>query len=387
MNPVAPCSRRRFLGGLAATTVLPLGAVAGCGDTSSPPAGPRAFWLSAQGDEPETYGLVATAAPHDRFSQLPTGFRGHDVAQHPVRTAEVILFGRRPGTSSAVIDVMRDRVLSSFEAAPGRAFQGHGFFTPDGLTFVTSEADLQTGAGWLGVRDGDTYELLDSVQTFGIGPHEIQLLADGTTAVVCNGGLLTRPDTGREVLNLDTMDSTLVYVDLRSGALLSEHRVDVPKASIRHLDLTDTGEIALGLQVQRAGVPHDDVLPLTGVQRPGEEITLFDEGLDRVALMNDYVGSVGVCSDARVAGFTSPRGDVTNFWDLDTGAYLGLHELVDCSGIAESTDRQDFIISSSLGEVRTIRASDLEEVPGSRKRFDGVRWDNHLAAVVVEEDS
>ena len=103
--------------------------------------------------------------------------------------------------------------------------------------------------------------------------------------------------------------------------------------------------------------------------------------------MNDYVGSVAVSAGARVAGFTSPRGDVATFWHLDSGGYLGLHQLVDASGLAESTDRGHFVLSSSVGEVRTLQATDLVEARSARRRFEDVRWDNHLVAVIVEEDS
>lgn len=376
--------RRRFIEGLAAAAMLPAGGILGCG-ASAGNSEPRTLWLSAQGDEEATFGLAASPDPHVDALQIPTGFRGHDVAQHPTRPWEVVLFGRRPGTSSAAIDVSGRRVETTFSSTTGRAFQGHGFFTPDGLYLITSEADTVSGAGWLGIRETDTYSLVGEVETFGIGPHQVLLLADGRTAVVANGGLLTRPETGSEVLNLDTMDSTLAYVDLESGGLVSEHRAAVPKGSIRHMDVTDEGAVVIGIQVQRDALSHDDVVPLAGIHRQGDEIVLFDDGLDGVALMNDYIGSVAVCSDARVGGFTSPRGDVTLFWDLDTGAQLGMHRLVDCSGIAESPDRGHFIISSSLGEVRTLRASDLDEVRSARKRFNDVRWDNHLIAVVVED--
>ena len=297
------------------------------------------------------------------------------------------MFGRRPGTRSAVVDVVRGHVETTFTAAPGCAFQGHGFFTPDGRYLVTSEADTVTAAGKLGIRETDTYSLLGQVDTYGIGPHEIQLMPDDATVVIANGGLLTRPETGTQVLNLDTMDSSLTYIDLETGELLEQRRVPEPKASIRHLDVTHDGAVAFGVQLQREALDHERVVALTGIHRQGEEALLFEDGLDRVELMNDYVGSVAVSTGARVAGFTSPRGDVATFWQLDSGEYLGLHQLVDSSGLAESTDRGHFVLSSSVGEVRTLRASDLTEVRSARRRFEDVRWDNHLVAVVVEEDA
>lgn len=380
--------RRRFVAGLVAAAASPVGSGWGCAAGGDADGDGRGFyWLSAQGSEESDFGLVASKEPHEGVSRIATGFRGHDVAQHPGRPWEVTMFGRRPGTRCAVVDVVRESVETTFTAAPGCAFQGHGFFTPDGHYLVTSEADTVTAAGKLGIRETDTYSLVGEVDTHGMGPHEIQLMPDGATVVIANGGLLTRPETGTQVLNLDTMDSSLTYIDLETGELLEQRRVPEPKASIRHLDVTDDGTVAFGIQLQREALDHERVLALAGIHRQGEEALLFEDGLDWVELMNDYVGSVAVSAGARVAGFTSPRGDVATFWHLDSGGYLGLHQLVDASGLAESTDRGHFVLSSSVGEVRTLQATDLVEARSARRRFEDVRWDNHLVAVIVEEDS
>ena len=379
--------RRRFLEGMAAAAVLPAASTWGCGGSGGSADAAGHYWLSAAGSEDDTFGLVASRDPYEAVLRVPTGFRGHDVAQHPARAWEVALFGRRPGTLSVLVDLSRGRIEEVLEAAPGRAFQGHGFFTPDGHYLVTSEADTVTAAGKLGIRETQSYSLVDELDTFGLGPHEIQLMPDGATVVIANGGLLTRPETGRRVLNLDTMDSTLAYVDFETGKLLEERRVPEPKASIRHLDVGEDGEVAVGFQVQREALDHEHTVPLAGVHRQGEEVRLFVDSQDQIELLNDYVGSVAIVGSARAAGFTSPRGDVAVFWHLDSGLPLGFHELADCSGVAASTDNQHFVISSSVGEVRTLRASDLAEVRSARRRFDNLRWDNHLVAVVIKESS
>ena len=91
MSVLARLDRRRFLGGLAATTLLPVGGALGCGSASGGEGAPREYWLSAQGDDEATFGLVASPDPHERASRIETGFRGHDVAQHPTRPWEVVL--------------------------------------------------------------------------------------------------------------------------------------------------------------------------------------------------------------------------------------------------------------------------------------------------------
>lgn len=371
-------TRRHLLQTGAALGLAPLWA---CGGPTAPP--PEAtYWVSAQGLG-DAAGLAVVRAEDGRVTLVPTGFRGHDVAPNLTRPQEVVLFGRRPATRSAVIDIHEGRVLRSLEASPGYAFQGHGFFTPDGRHLITTEAHLETGAGALGVLDASDYSRIDQLETFGVGPHEAMLMPDARTVVVANGGLLTRPETGREVLNLDTMDSSLVYLDLQSGERLEQWRIDEPKASIRHLDVAEDGTVAFGVQVQREATDHDRVVPLTATHQRGAPIRMFEQGLDLAGAMNDYVGSVVIRRDAKIAGFTSPRGNVAAFWSLDDGALLAHHALADCCGLAESVDGAHFVLTSSIGEVRCLRTDDLQEQVDLRRRLPEVLWDNHLITVTA----
>jgi uncharacterized protein len=366
--------RRGFLEGVLAAAASPA-LLGGCG------AQEGARWVSSAIDGAGDAGL-AWSDPDTDARFVPTGFRGHDVAVHPLRPWEVALFGRRPGQTGAIVDLAQGQVLTTFEASTDHGFQGHGFYTHDGAYLVTTEADLVTGEGWLGLRETDGYRLVGTRPTFGIGPHEALLLPDGDTVAVANGGLLTRPATGREVLNLHTMDSTLAYVSLETGELLEERRVPVPKGSVRHLDAAPEGWVAFGLQVQREAVGHDRVLPLGGLHRRGAEPILFGGPAEATAAMDDYVGSVAVCASLGVIGMTSPRGDVATFWEPETGEALAVHALVDCAGLAAEETR--FVLSSSVGEVRTLDATDLGELRHLRRRFDDVRWDNHLITIPLE---
>lgn len=293
------------------------------------------------------------------------------------------MFGRRPGLEALVLDSLEATRLSSFSAASGHSMMGHGFFSPDGARLYSTEADNVSGAGVLVIRDTQDWRVLNRIPTEGIGPHQAILLPDGATAVVANGGILTRPETGREKLNLDTMRSSLTYISLATGTVIESQTVAESKASIRHLEAAADGTVVVGLQVQREAMDHSDVVSLGGVHRVGEPIELFDRGLEVMGTMNDYVGSVAVCSKNRVAGLTSPRGDLVAFWDIDGGDALGAYRLSDVSGITLRADESAFVVSSSTGEVRHLDSRTLEELPDQRQRLDGIRWDNHLITVTA----
>lgn len=371
--------RRTFLGGLTSYGAAAALLGTGCGGALAP-GRQRTVWVSAQGSVDADPGVVV-AGPGVEPLLIPTGFRGHDIAAHPLRADHAVLFGRRPGTAAAVVDVRAGGVHAHLKAPDGMGFQGHGFFTPDGARLMTSEADLTSAAGYLGIWETATYTRLGTLPTFGMEPHEVQVMPDGATVVVAHGGLLTRPESGREVLNLDTMDSNLTYLSLSTGALLEQRRVPEAKASLRHFDIAQDGSVALGMQVQREALEHDAPIPLAAVHRRGTPIQLLKDSRAILPAMQDYVGSVVVSSAARIAGFSSPRGDIVVFWNIDDGRQLGHHELSDCSGLALSSSGDAFVLSSSLGEVRSLSTLDLREDLSLRRRFDEVRWDNHLISI------
>ncbi|MEM9461954.1 MAG: DUF1513 domain-containing protein [Myxococcota bacterium] len=369
-----PLPRRPFLAGLGAMLAMPV-VGAGC---DADFVGER--WISAQGADDDTYGLVV-AEPGGVATTVKSGFRGHAVALHPADPSRVVMFARRPGRFGIVVDLERVQIVQRFECVAHRRLAGHGCFYADGTRLLTVEADIQTAEGTIAVRDADTLEIVRELDTYGIGPHEAALMPDGRTVVVANGGILTRPETGRDKLNLDTMRSTLAYVDLASGSLLAEERVPEDKASIRHLAVTEDGTVVVAMQVQREALDHTEPRPLVAVQRPGHGLQILEDGLELTTAMQDYAAGVAVDDHSRVAAVPSPRGNLVAFWNIDTGKLVRHLAFDDVSGVALSRDQRRFVLSGSGGQVRLVDADTLAEVEEARERFSDVRWDNHMIVV------
>lgn len=343
----------------------------------------KEFWVSAQGSKPDTYGLSWCHASTNHVNTALSGFRGHGASQHPLRHAAVVMYARRPGTLAIEVNLQSGTVENTFQCAENRHFFGHGCFSRDGKTLFTTEADIQSGKGKIGIRDALTYQQLGEYESYGVGPHEVKLMPDGKTLVIANGGILTRPDTGREKLNLDSMTSSLIYIDTETGQKLGEFKVPEPKASIRHLDVAADGTVAMAMQVQRAVTGHDNTVPLGAIHKPGESISLLDKPDNLIYQMKDYMGSVAINEKLRTAGFTSPRGSIVAFWNIDDGRLLGYHQLNDVCGITVTDDQQFFLISNSFGQLRFLEASTLEESKSLRIVLDGMNWDNHLMLALV----
>lgn len=343
----------------------------------------REYWVSAQGMTEGSYSLSWMNSRSDVSASAVSGFRGHGAVQHPLKQASVLMFARRPGSMGIEVNLMAGSIDATFHCGAERRLMGHGCFSADGKTLFTSEAKYKTGAGKIGIRDALTYQQIGEYDSCGIEPHEIKLMPDGKTLVIANSGIFTNHDTGQEDLNLDSMLSTLTYLDVASGRKLDEYKVPETKASIRHLDVAPDGTVALAMQVQRLVMGHNNTVPLGAVHKPGQPIALLTDQEPIILQMKDYVGSVAINSRARVAGFTSPRGNVAAFWNIDDLTCVGYHQLQDVCGIAVTSDQQDFLITNSFGELRHLNARTLKENPSKRLRLSSTHWDNHLLVAKI----
>lgn len=336
------------------------------------------LWISAQGDSPESFGLGWAGSANRNGRQIFTGFRGHGVFQHALHKNSIIFLSRRPGTRGLELNLASGEIVGEFNCRPGNHLFGHGCFSRDGRVLFTTEANAKTATGQIVVRDAKNYKVLDEWSSHGVGPHDIRLLPQGKTLVVANGGILTRTDSGRRPLNLATMNSSLSYIDATTGVLIDDHRVAEAKSSIRHLDVAVDGTVAFAIQLQREAAGHNLTVPLAGVHRTGEGITLFDTPGPVVDRLRDYVGSVAICEASRVAGFTSSKGSLAVFWNMDSGEFVGYHRLRDVSGIAVRPTHNAFVLSNSFGELRELNAVTLQERREQRVSLPGYRFDNHL---------
>ena len=374
-------SRRRFITGLAALGLtLPFSVNALAGQVK-----PAQLWVSAQGRDTDHYGLAWQSEKTAFLQKVGSGFRGHGVIQHPLAPHKLLMLARRPGRFGIEVDLISARINKRFICEPQRFLQGHGCFSQDGSVLYTSESDLCSGKGLIVLRDSLSYEVLDEFESFGMGPHELKLMPEGKTLVVANGGLHTHPDSGRRILNLATMHSTLVYLDAKTGALLEQQQVAEPKASIRHLDVADDGTVLIAMQLQRAAMSHSNIVALSGMHRRGSAIKMFDKPDAVVSRLNDYTGSTAINNRYRVAGFASPKGNLVAFWHIDTANFLAYHAFHDVCGLAVSADAQYFVLSNSRGEIRRLRAGNLQEDRQLRQQSSGVSWDNHMIAMTLPE--
>ncbi|MEJ1159311.1 DUF1513 domain-containing protein [Prosthecomicrobium sp. N25] len=303
--------------------------------------------------------------------------RGHDVAVSP-DGRRLVAFARRPGTWAAVIDAATGTVERTILAAPGRHFYGHGVFSPDGALLTATENAFDQGEGLLGLYDArDGFRRIGEVPSRGVGPHDLALIFGGDVLAVANGGIRTHPETGRDMLNLETMRPNLALLG-RDGALRDAFELPEAwrRASLRHIAVGRDGTIGFGCQYEG---PAEDAPELVGVVTPAGRLELLPVPEDANLRFDNYIGSVAFDASGEILAATSPRGGVTGFWDVPGRRFLGLSALPDVCGVAPAPARAGlFVLTSGNAGVRLALAGTATPGRLGGSDLDRWVWDNHM---------
>ncbi|MBC2768735.1 DUF1513 domain-containing protein [Pusillimonas minor] len=324
---------------------------------------------------------------------VPIPDRGHSFAIDANR-GRVVAFGRQPGYFAVPFTLDdNDSPPTEITSAPGRHFFGHGVFSPDGDVLAATENDYDGGRGVIGLYQPNgqgQWPRVGEWSTHGIGPHEMILMPDGRTVCVANGGLLTHPDYGKLILNRDSMQPSLAYIDLQTGKLLEQVFVPQPwqQLSIRHLALDGNGVVWFGGQY--AG-PATHTPPLVGYHQRGQALSFANPGSSASGHwrpLNNYVGSLACDESGRLIATTSPVGGVAMFWDATKRTAVGATPLFDGCGVAQAPGG-GFLISSGAGQLCHVSLAGPGQVGGASPSINirsissdaDVSWDNHMRRV------
>lgn len=322
---------------------------------------------SAATDNQNRHFLCCWSDGQLRF-QVPSPGRGHDVILHrPSNSA--VFFARRPGRWMLVLDADSGTVKARIDAREGRHFYGHGTFVRNGRYLITAENDYASGGqGILGVYDcADGFKRLEEMPSGGIGPHQLVTLPDDRTLAIANGGILTLPDSNRDILNLDSMQPSLCYLDSNSGRLLSEYRPPHHQLSLRHLDVNEDGQVTIGAQFEG---PSNLIQPLLFQHHGEDQLQPLAAEQPVWQAHRHYIASVACAGDQVIA--TSPRGSCISVWQQ--GRFQSLEKLHDVAGAAYNTQTRKFMTSNGRGQLVTLGTNTLQ-LSG---RVSGLKWDNHM---------
>ncbi len=362
-------TRRRWLA-LTALNALP---------TMAARAAHEAITLLASWQQGERYfaGLLRWDGQrlHSRAQvELPT--RAHGVWAEADGRALVV--ARRPGDWLLRWDPARGHCDWDWQPA-GETLNGHMLSVGQGgqRRLLTTATDHDTGQGLVQVRDAATLAVRARWASGGCDPHAMAVHQGRLW--VANGGIRTRPETGRAKLDLVDMDSSLVALDLNDergharagqfqGHLHGQWRLHDPRLSLRHIAVNGD-QLAVAIQAQ-----HDD--PQQRAQAP--LLALFDGArLQPVPMPGDpslrgggYAGDIAALGRGFVVSAT--RGGLLMHWQASTGwqavplAEVSALAALPASLVGAGRDRLRW-----LGEARDKTKAEGEASTGRR------RIDNH----------
>lgn len=290
----------------------------------------------------------------DLISTVALPGRGHDITSSPV-TGQAVAFARQPGTFAVVFDRAGDRPPITLTSIAGRHFFGHGAFSPDGRLLYATENDFDVPRGVIGIYDAtDGFRRIGEFDTYGIGPHEVLLTADGSLFAIANGGIETHPDYGRSELNIATMQPSLAFVDARNGELVGLLTLEsgLHQLSIRHLAFDAAGRVWFGCQYRG---DQADLPQLVGYATRDGAIKLIELPEDRLRGLRNYVGSLAATADGSLIGVSSPTGNSILAIDPVTATVVDSLSLLDGCGIAP--DRRGLVATSGKGRMQGLAGS------------------------------
>ncbi|WP_299986704.1 DUF1513 domain-containing protein [uncultured Ruegeria sp.] len=355
-------NRRGFIAGLVTASLAPVPAWASVGAPS---------FLAAALFPDGYYRLSGLDQAGVILFSIPLPARGHAAAAHPFK-AQAVAFARRPGTFAIVIDCQSGSIIRQLEAPKGRHFYGHGTFSADGTRFFTTENDYEAAEGVIGVWDAVSFTRLGEFSSGGTGPHDMQLLPDGNTLVIANGGIETHPDTGRTKLNLSTMQPNLSYID-HSGSIRAQ--VELPPAlrknSIRHLAVRGDGLVGFAMQWQGGLTEYP---PLLGLHALGKDPLLLSAPEADQSTLQGYAGSIAFSADGQSIAITCPRGDALHRFDVTSGAFAEAFALKDVCGLGSGI--KGLVFTTGTGAFGALDPAGAE----ISARSD-CQWDNHLIPI------
>ncbi|KWT69435.1 putative exported protein [Hyphomicrobium sulfonivorans] len=322
------------------------------------------------------YSVVIMSLDGTLLHEVPLEGRGHDIALDHA-SGRAVVFARRPGTFALSFDIHDRKPPSVFTTPANRHFYGHGVFSRDGRLLYATEHDNDTRDGLIGVYDvAGGFRRIGEFPSYGIGPHEVILLADGTTLAIANGGIETHVETGREKLNLSSMEPSLAFVDCRNGRLLAQHKqsAELHRLSIRHLAQDARGTVWFGCQWEGENVDSPDLVGCAGLDAP---LRIIAPPKPMGASLAGYIGSVAVSGDGRLLAASAPRAGRIVYIDTERQQVVGESQLADSCGVT-GMEGPGFAMTSGYGIVQTEQP---DHTHLTTTTFPGRAFDNHVRVI------
>lgn len=287
--------RRRFLLALSALGVLPhSGFARSLSEPSRALIG--AAWRGPNAGDTYQAGVLLANWDSRRLEikyELPLPTRPHGLFAE--EGGGLLVVGVRPGGWMLRCDgdgKLMQQLRVDEEKSETR-LNGHAIVSRNGELIYTTETDMKTGRGKIGVRDRQSLRKLDEWESAGLEPHQLLLDADGQL-MVANGGIPR--NAADKKYDLQRMDSSLVRLDAQNGRLLRKWQLADRRLSLRHLAWSnDQAYLGIAMQAEHDDATKRATAPILALL-DGDELRLPTRA-------NDGIGYAGDISAATNGGF------------------------------------------------------------------------------------
>lgn len=308
----------------------------------------------------------------EQLSHIQMPDRCHQVLPHPHKVNHVIALARRPGKFIAELDLHANCIKQLIELDDQRHTYGHGIFTADGDYLIYGQRSLHEQRGLITISRSDTYQVVHQFDSGGIGPHELVLHPDQQQLIIANGGISTTNHPSRFPQNLDSMQPNLSYLDLATGSINQCFELDNHQLSIRHLAVSQQGQVIAGLQYQGA---KNHTVPLAFSQQHQQAPQYLQAPSQVWRDMQHYTASVVIDDTRQLAIISCPRGNLVTNWHLPTKQWISSENRRDCAGLAMLNRHGKQHLAKSSGDGH------LEFSPTTIHHLKQFRFDNHLSVM------
>jgi uncharacterized protein len=277
---------------------------------------------SSPGVQKRAISLMSLA---DRQAKLiDLDFFPHGFAIDPTQPSRVASF-QKIGPGAAIVDLATGRLVQRIAKHRDQQFYGHGAFTPDGKTLLSTERDEQAQRGLIAIRDGRTLAYLGEFPSYGDSPHDCHLIDAGKTLVVANG------------------DGSVAYIDLNSQKLLEKLLIPNPKFNAGHLLPLPQRKI-IAVSAPTKGL-SEQALGGISLRLAKASWLSLEQPLELTSKMVGEALSIAASQKHQVFGVTHPSANLISFWSLVDGKPLASLTMPRPRGIEVSVDETKFLLS------------------------------------------
>jgi hypothetical protein len=283
---------------------------------------------------------------------IPVQTDVHSIVKRPHSPTEILTVSKSKPKATyfpSIFDLRDQRII---DAGPSQIFSGHGIYSPDGKLLITSETNAAMEIGVLSIRDPNSLQIIDSIDSGGIFPHEMKFV-DNNRLLVANGG------------SPALVGSNLAVIDLMSKKILETHVPPKFGPGVRHFVADPQGNLVLGTWVTYGNV--DSKLPraqiLSSRLESSSSIKIVELGKqfqDLATRQPTQFLSVGLHVSSNQSVLTTAGADVVVVVDSSTGTVLKVLPKLNPTSVSSCGDPQLMAVSDAKGHLQFLDMRSLD---------------------------